>query len=106
MIAIFYWENFIKGLIGAGRPDPVELQRALTDLEKYAGVLDGHLAQRRWVSGSGLTLADLAIAAPLMAVEPGRVPLAPYTHLQAWFSRVQELDAWRQTELEEELLIA
>ncbi|WP_211461059.1 glutathione S-transferase family protein [Collimonas silvisoli] len=104
-IAIFYWENFIKGLIGAGRPDPVELRRGLTDLETFAGVLDGHLAQRPWVSGSGLTLADLAIAAPLMAAEPGRVPLQQYANLQAWFSRVQELDAWRQTALEEELMV-
>jgi len=105
-ISIFYWENFIKGLIGAGRPDPVELRRGLADLERFAGVLDGHLAQRRWVSGSGLTLADLAIAAPLMAAEPGRVPLQQYANLQAWFSRVQELDAWRQTTLEEELMVA
>ena len=105
-IAIFYWENFIKGLIGAGRPDPVELRRGLADLERFAGVLDGHLAQRRWVSGSGLTLADLAIAAPLMAAEPGRVPLQQYANLQAWFSRVQELDAWRQTALEEEFMVA
>lgn len=105
-ISIFYWENFIKGLIGAGRPDPVELQRGLTDLETFAGVLDGHLARRRWVSGPGLTLADLAIAAPLMAAAAGHVPLQPYPNLRAWFERVQELDAWRQTTLEEELLIA
>lgn len=102
-IAIFYWENFIKGLIGAGRPDTIELQRGLVDLETFAGVLDRHLAQRQWVSGTGLTLADLALAAPLMAAEPGRVPLAQYSNLLAWFSRVQELDAWRQTALEEEL---
>lgn len=105
-ISIFYWENFIKGLIGAGRPDPVELQRGLTDLETFAGVLDGHLARRQWVSGPGLTLADLAIAAPLMAAAAGHVPLQPYPNLRAWFERVQELDAWRQTTLEEELLIA
>ncbi|WP_246541926.1 glutathione S-transferase family protein [Collimonas antrihumi] len=105
-IAIFYWENFIKGLIGAGRPDPVELQRGLVDLETFAGVLDGHLAQRQWVSGAGMTLADLALAAPLMAAEPGCVPLAQYGNLLAWFSRVQELDAWRQTALEEELATA
>ncbi|AEK59979.1 glutathione S-transferase family protein [Collimonas fungivorans] len=105
-ISIFYWENFIKGLIGAGRPDPVELQRGLTDLETFAGVLDSHLARRRWVSGPGLTLADLAIAAPLMAAAAGHVPLQPYPNLRAWFERVQELDAWRQTTLEEELLIA
>lgn len=105
-ISIFYWENFIKGLIGAGRPDPVELQRGLVDLETFAGVLDGHLARRQWVSGPGLTLADLAIAAPLMTATAGHVPLQPYANLRAWFERVQELDAWRQTTLEEELLIA
>ncbi|AMO92921.1 glutathione S-transferase, C-terminal domain protein [Collimonas fungivorans] len=105
-IGIFHWENFIKGLVGAGRPDPLELQRGLTDLETYAGVLDRHLARRQWVSGPDLTLADLAIAAPLMVAAAGRVPLQPYTNLQAWFCRVQELDAWRQTTLEEAPLMA
>lgn len=105
-ISIFYWENFIKGLIGAGQPDPVELSRGAVDLEAVASVLDGHLARRQWVCGDGLTLADLAIAAPLMASGPGRVPLAPYHHLQAWFGRMQELEAWRHTALEEELMVA
>ncbi|AIY39279.1 putative glutathione S-transferase-like protein [Collimonas arenae] len=105
-IAIFYWENFIKDLIGAGQPDPVELRRGEVDLESFATVLDGHLAGRQWVCGGGLTLADFSIAAPLMAAGPGRAPLAQYRHLQAWFSRVQELDAWRQTELDAELMVA
>jgi glutathione S-transferase len=105
-IAIFYWENFIKGLIGAGRPDPVELERGAVDLESFATVLDNHLAQRQWVCGEGLTLADFAIAAPLMAAAPGRAPLARYHHLQAWFGRMQELEAWRMTALEEELAVA
>ena len=102
-LGIFYWENFIKGLIGAGSPDPVELKRGMVDLESYAGVLNGHMARRQWVSGNALTLADLAIAAPLMAAEPGGVSLDRYQHLQAWFGRVQELDAWQQTAAEDML---
>jgi len=97
-VSIFVWEKIWKRVIGVGDPDPVELARGATELAQYAEVLDDHLSGRQWVVGKGLTLADFALAAPLMYTGPAALPLGDYVHLQAWYARVRELDAWKQTE--------
>src|SRR5580692_7471470 len=75
-ISIFFWENFVKGMIGRGAPDPVELKRGNLLFNEFAGVLDAHLADREWISGASLTLADLSIAAAYACAAPGKAPVA------------------------------
>jgi len=67
-------------------------------VHEHASVLDRHLANRQWISGEQLTLADLALAAPMMYVSRANIPVAQYQHLQAWFARIQQLPAWQATE--------
>ncbi len=96
-LGILGFENFVKAMIGAGAPDPAEVRRGETLVAQVAGILDAHLAGREWISGPALTLADLAIGATLMHNEVAKIPVAHYAHLQAWFGRVQALEAWRRT---------
>jgi glutathione S-transferase len=44
-----------------------------------------------------LTLADLAIASPLMHTVAAELPVTGYENLQAWFARVQALEAWKKS---------
>lgn len=97
-IGIFFWENVVKGMIGRGAPDPVELQRGDRVFNEFAAVLDAHLADREWISGSSLTLADLSIAAAYGCAAPGKAPVAWYANLQKWFKRMQALAVWQRTE--------
>jgi glutathione S-transferase len=97
-IGIFFYENLVKAMIGRGAPDPVELKRGDGLFNEFAAVLDGHLADRKWISGSSLTLADLSIAAAYGCAAPGRAPVAWYANVQRWFARVQALDVWMKTE--------
>jgi glutathione S-transferase len=96
-IGIVVWENLVKGMTGAGGPDAYEVARGELQIARFARVLDDHLAQRAWISGDALTLADLAIAAPLMAAVPAGLPVQQYENVQTWFARVQQLDCWKQT---------
>jgi glutathione S-transferase len=96
-IGVIAWENAWKKFAGQGETDPVELARGERDFARFAAVLDQHLAQREWVSGDGVTLADYALAAPLMVIEKARLPVAQYAHLLRWFERVKGLDAWKAT---------
>ena len=96
-LGIIVWENIWKGLTGNGGPDPVELARGAEEVQQFATVLDNHLAGRKWVVGNSLTLADFALAAPLMYTQQAKLPVNQYSNLQAWYARVQELDAWKQT---------
>ena len=95
---VIAWENVWKGFAGRGAADPVELARGERELERFASVLDQHLAGRDWVVGTDVTLADFALAAPMMYMERARQPLGQYAHLMRWFARVQQLDAWRATQ--------
>jgi glutathione S-transferase len=97
-VGVLVWEQVWKKFVQGTDPDPVELARGNRDLEKFAGALDGHLAGRQWLAGDSLSLADYAVAAPLMYKDRARLPLDRYTHVMAWFKRVEQLDAWRDTE--------
>jgi glutathione S-transferase len=62
-----------------------------------ACVLDAHLTGKQWITQSKLTLADLAIASPLMHTAAAQLPVMGYDNMQAWFVRVQALDAWKKS---------
>jgi glutathione S-transferase len=98
-IAVINWENLIKPMLGRGDPDPRELARGETLIAQCAGVLDAHLAGKQWIAGDALTLADLAISTPLMSTVPAKLPVTQYANVQAWFARVQALEAWKKTGL-------
>jgi glutathione S-transferase len=98
-IGVLGWENMVKRIVGAGEPDPFQVKRGEALVVDCAAVLDEHLSGRRWVLGDRLTLADYALAAPLMAIGPAKLPVTAFTHLMDWFGRVQELDAWKKTSL-------
>lgn len=96
-IGVLTWERAWKGMTGCGEADPLEVARGERELAECAFVLDHHLAGRSWVCGDSLSLADFALAAPMMYSEKVALPLAQYEHLQAWFARVQQLPAWQET---------
>ena len=92
-------ERISKKMVGgSGGPDPAEIQRGESLLTAAAQTLDAHLAGRQWIAQDKLTLADLAIAAPLMHTEAAQLPVRQYADLQRWFERVRSLDAWQKTE--------
>ena len=91
------FERVIKPLLGRGGPDPGIVARADLQVRELVAVLDEHLAQRQWLSGTALTLADLAIAAPLGAGAEAQLPLGECAHLRAWLERMQTLECWRRS---------
>lgn len=96
-IGVLNWEHAIKALVGQGGADPTRVQRAEADFLEAAQVLDGHLAGRDWVCGTALSLADLAIAAPLADIEQAKLPIGALPELKRWFARMTALDVWTST---------
>jgi glutathione S-transferase len=96
-LAVFGWENVWKKLVEGTDPDPVELARGNRLLTAAATALDKHVADRQWLVGDSVTLADYAVASGLMYKERARLPIDGYPNLLAWFDRVQQLPAWRNT---------
>jgi glutathione S-transferase len=98
-VGILGWERVVKRIIGAGDPDPAAEKRGEALVSDLAKILDGHLAGKDWVAQAQLTLADLAIATPLMITEAARLPVAECPNLMGWLGRVKALDAWKRTSL-------
>jgi glutathione S-transferase len=95
--AVIIRERVSKRILGAGAPDPREIARGEALLPAAALVLDRHLAGRQWIAQDRLTLADFAIASPLMHTSAAQLPVTEFENLQAWFARVQSLDAWKKS---------
>lgn len=96
--ALIIRERVSKRIVGgSGAPDPLEIARGEALLPAAALVLDRHLAGKQWIAQDRLTLADFAIASPLMHTSAAQLPVTEFENLQAWFARVQSLDAWTKS---------
>lgn len=98
-VGVLNWEHVIKGILGLGDADPAEVRRGEQLVREFASVLDAHLADRDWISGDALSLADLAIVTPLAAAVPAKLPVTDLKNLQRWLARVQMLEVWKKTAL-------
>lgn len=96
-ISMINCERVVKKMIGQGPPDEEMVARGEALFHGFAKILDAHLADRIWLCGGALSLADISVGCPLMIAVPAALPLEPYAHLRAWFARVQERDSWRST---------
>jgi glutathione S-transferase len=97
--AALAFENMIKRFLKLGEPEPIQVNRQEEALRGLATVLDVHLASRAWVCGTTTTIADLAIAPALAMPVLAKLPVQSFAHVQAWFTRVQALEAWTATEM-------
>ena len=61
---------------------------ALSKIRSAAQVLDDHLANRPFIVGDQLTLADIDIAAPFSQIDRSKPPLTEFPNLMAWQQRL------------------
>lgn len=79
-------------------PDAAVIAKHEGMLQQAAKVLDAHLADRQWVVGKSLTLADYSIASTLMYRAAGQLPLEAFANVAAYLARVEATPAWAATE--------
>jgi glutathione S-transferase len=91
------FQRVLKKMFGMGEPDEGKVTEALGAFRRFAAVLNQELKGKSFVVGDALTIADLTLASSLMYAEQADVPLAEFPHVQAWFSRMTELEAWKKT---------
>jgi glutathione S-transferase len=81
---------------GGGGPDMGRVRQAMAQLRNHLDYI-GHLADRRtWLAGEDLSVADLAAAAHLSAVDYfGDVPWQDYPVVKSWYQRVKSRPSFR-----------
>ena len=97
-LAALAFERLIKGMMGLGDPDAGKIQEALGNFRRFGAVLNQRLEGKQYVVGSALTSADLTLASSLDVRRSRRRFHSPRCRtLQAWFSRISEMDGWKKT---------
>ena len=81
---------------GGGSPDMTRVRKALEMIKAHLDYI-GRLADgRNWLAGDNLSLADLAGAAHLSAIDfAGDVPWADFPAAKAWFQRLKSRPSFR-----------
>jgi glutathione S-transferase len=91
------FQRLVKKLLNLGPPDEAAIAKGTDAFNKEAKMLDAHLAKRKYLVGDTLTIADFAVAAPLLYAPQAEMPLGPYANVRGWLERVTALPCWRET---------
>lgn len=91
------FQRLVKKILNLGPPDETAIAKGIEAFHKEAKMLDAHLSNRKYMLGDTPTLADFAVAAPLLYAQQAEMPLGPYGNVRAWFERVTALPCWGQT---------
>jgi glutathione S-transferase len=81
----------LGSLLGKG------IQKAWLDpqLATHARFIDDHLATRPWFAGEQLSMADIQMSFPVMALL-ARGGMDDLRHIEAWRQRVEQRPAWQR----------
>lgn len=91
-----WFQNFLKGIIGAGEPDQAEIEDAMGFFRQFAAVLNDHLKGRDFIACNRLTIADFGVATFMPRWQEAKLPLEDYPEICRWRDRMATLEAWRE----------
>ena len=93
-----FFEKILKRMFGLGEPDPARIAEGLANHRRFTAVLNGQLANRSYVVGDAVTLADLTLATSLMYEKILELPIAEFPNVESWLRRMTALEAWKKTD--------
>jgi len=77
-------------------PDPAAIRAARSNVRYHLRYIGHLMARRRWLGGNAMSLADLAAAAELSAIDYlGEVPWEEDTHAKDWYARIKSRPSFR-----------
>ena len=76
--------------------DNIDLEAAKPEFQKYATVLDSHLAGREWLATDTMTMADISVGAILCYRTLCHYPLDGFKNIDRWIARIEDLSAWQK----------
>jgi glutathione S-transferase len=96
---VYLIENVAKPMMNT-EPDQAAIDREAPNWHRLANVLEKRLTDQAWICGHSVTLADIAVAAPMHLHPYQKLPLDIYPNIQRWMTeRVEELPCWKATDV-------
>ena len=95
---IYLVEYVVKPLLKA-QPDQAIIDAEAPRFHQLAGMLDAQLAKTKWLAGDDVTIADIAVAAPMHLHAAARLPLDQHPNLRRWLiDGVEKLPVWQKSQ--------
>jgi glutathione S-transferase len=94
---IYLVEYVVKPLLKT-EPDEKIIAKEAPNWNRLAAVLDARLAKSKWLAGDTVTIADIAVAAPMHLRKWQRLPLDDHPNLKRWMAEIERLPCWQKTQ--------
>ena len=89
-------EKVMKRFLALGEPDSREIRAAKKNIHVHLDYITYLIERRHWLAGDELTLADIAAAAHLSAVDYlGDVPWEDHGAAKEWYARIKSRPSFR-----------
>ena len=92
----FYFEHIVKSTFGIGPANIDTVKNAVPEFDKFAKVLDLHLAGQDYVACKRLTLADFQLAPMVSYWKESEMPLAKFSNIVHWLEVLNRIPAWAE----------
>jgi glutathione S-transferase len=84
---------FVEKFFNRDNPDQDVIESATISFRKYAVVLDGNLADKQYVTGDTLTLADFAIGVCFGYTIPLELPVDGLNNVNRWWAAFSDTES-------------
>jgi glutathione S-transferase len=89
-------EKIMKRFLGMGQPNSSAIRAGHTNIHHHLDYIGWLMERRKWLAGNEFSLADIAAAAHLSAVDYlGDVPWGEHEPAKEWYMRVKSRPAFR-----------
>ena len=94
---IYLIQNIVQPLLG-NKPDQATIDGEADNFNKLAGILDTQLGKTKYIASNEITIADIAVAAPMHLWEASKLPLDNYPNLKRWIQSIEKEPSWQKTQ--------
>lgn len=95
---VYLVEYVVKPLLKT-TPDQSVIDAQAPRWNQLASVLEAQLGKTKFLAGDQLTIADIAVAAPMHLHAASKLPLDKYPNLNRWLTQqIETLPEWRNTQ--------
>lgn len=94
---VYLVEFVVKPLLKT-EPDQKAIDAQARRWHQLATILDDRLSKSKWLTGDEISIADIAVAAPIHLHAAQRLPLEQTPHLKRWIADIEALPCWQQTQ--------
>lgn len=89
-------EKVMKRFLGLGEPDSRAIRAGQANIRHHLQYVEYLVERRKWLAGDEFSLADIAAAAHLSAVDYlGDVPWDGYGEAKGWYARIKSRPSFR-----------